>query len=95
MWRQLLTVLLLSIVMIGSLDTAWSAPNANLATPNSVQKNESPLPPGGAAGIKQAQGTDWSGPLIGAAVTGGIFLAILLLVQDEDSGVDTAPVTTQ
>lgn len=50
----------------------------------------SPLPPGGAAGVKQAQGTDWGGPLLGAAVTGGIFLALLLLVDSDDTG----PVTS-
>ena len=94
MTRTSIAVLFSAAVMIGSLDTAWSAPNANLTASNSVQKNESPLPPGGAAGIRQAQGTDWSGPLIGAAVTGGIFLAILLLVEGDDSGVDTVPVTT-
>ena len=78
--------LLTCAVMIGSANAAWAAPNA---TP-SASKTAPLLPPGGAAGIKQAQGTDWSGPLLGAAVTGGIFLALLLLVDHDDAG----PVTS-
>ena len=45
-----------------------------------------PLPPAGPATIKQAQGTDWSGPLLGAAVSAGIFLAVLLLINDDADG---------
>jgi hypothetical protein len=51
-----------------------------------------PLPAGPAAGVQQAQAMDWSGPLIGAAVTGGIFLAMILLIDDGDD--DTATSTT-
>jgi len=54
----------------------------------------SPLPPGGAAGVKQAQGADWNGPLIGAAVTGGIFLAMLLLIDGDDTGPVTSTTTS-
>ena len=93
--HKLIAVLLSTVVMIGSLNTASSAPNANPAPSNSVPKTQSPLPPGGAATIKQAQETQTSGPLLGAAVTGGIFLAMLLLVQGEDAGPLTGPVTSQ
>jgi len=82
--------LLSFLVMIGSANAAWAQPNATPSPSASASTTASPLPPGGAAGIKQAQGTDWSGPLIGAAVTGGIFLGLLLLVDTDDTG----PVTS-
>ncbi len=44
--------------------------------------------------VKQAQGADWSGPLIGAAVTGGIFLAMLLLIDGDDTGPVTSTTTS-
>jgi hypothetical protein len=85
-----IAALLSCVVMIGSANAAWAQPNATPSPPASALRTASPLPPGGAAGIKQAQGTDWSGPLLGAAVTGGIFLGLLLLVDSDDSG----PVTS-
>jgi hypothetical protein len=85
-----IAALLSCVVMIGSANAAWATPNTDPARPASVSSMATPLPPGGAAGIKQAQGTDWSGPLLGAAVTGGIFLALLLLVDHDDTG----PVTS-
>jgi hypothetical protein len=36
---------------------------------------------------------DWSGPLIGAVVTGGIFLAVLLLINDDADGPATTSTT--
>jgi hypothetical protein len=54
---------------------------------------QSPLPPAGPATIRQAQGSDWRGPLIGAAVTSGIFLAILLLINDDADGPATTSTT--
>jgi hypothetical protein len=83
-------LLLSSAVMIASLDSAWSAPTTASSPSAAGRQTASPLPPGGPAGIRQAQGTDWSGPLLGAAVAGGIFLALLLLI-DEDA---TGPVTS-
>ena len=77
------------VVMIGSANAAWAAPNATPSSSAPALKI-APLSPGGAAGIKQAQGADWSGPLLGAAVAGGIFLALLLLVESDDTG----PVTS-
>ena len=65
---------------------AWSAPVAAPPPSAPVRNNVSPLPPGGPATIKQAQGMDWRGPLIGAAVTAGIFLAVLLLINDDADG---------
>jgi hypothetical protein len=56
----------------------------------SARNAQSPLPPAGPATLKQAQGTDWSGPLLGAVVTGGIFLAVLLLINDDADGPATS-----
>ena len=64
--------------------------NAGAAPPNQQQetaapaKRVAPLPPGRAAGIRQAQG-EGGGLLLGAAVTGGIFLAMILLIDGDDS----------
>jgi hypothetical protein len=57
--------------------------------------NSPPLPAGGAATVRTAQGTETNGVLLGAAVTGSIFLALLLLVDGDDTGPVTAPVTSQ
>ena len=88
-----IAVLLSCLMTIGSLDAAWSAPASTPPTA-SVRNTQSPLPPGGPATIKQAQGADWSGPLIGAAVTGGIFLAVLLLINDDADGPATTTTAT-
>jgi len=88
-----IAALLSCVVMSGSSGASW-AWNA-MAPSGSVSKMGTPLPPAGAAGIKQAQGTDWSGPLLGAAVTGGIFLALLLLVDGDDTGPATSTTTSQ
>jgi hypothetical protein len=74
------------------------APEAAWAGPASkpVQTANSPaLPAGGAATVRTAQGNETNGVLLGAAVTGSIFLAFLLLVDGGDSGPVTAPVTSQ
>jgi hypothetical protein len=54
-------------------------------------KNQSPLPPGGAAGIKQAQGSEID-PLLAGGIVAGIFLVGVLLIgdnDDDDNGVAT------
>ena len=84
-----IAVVLSCLMTIGSLDAAWSAP-ASAPRTASVRNAQSPLPPAGPATIKQAQGSDWTGPLIGAAVTGGIFLAVLLLINDDADGPATS-----
>lgn len=85
-----IAVLLSCLVTLGSLDAAWSAPASTAPRTASVRNTQSPLPPGGPATIKHAQGSDWTGPLIGAAVTGGIFLAVLLLINDDADGPATS-----
>jgi hypothetical protein len=90
--RQDLTVLLLSsAVSLGGMAAVHAAPKA-MGTPGAetkqAQRNQLPLAPGRAAGIKQAQGaassSDWY--LIGGTVVIGA--GILLLVSgggDEDT----------
>jgi hypothetical protein len=90
MSRRSIAVLLSFLVMIGSFDVAWSAPGSAAPRTASARNAQSPLPPAGPATIKQAQAADWTGPLIGAAVTGGIFLAVLLLINDDADGPATS-----
>lgn len=85
-----IAVLLSCFMAVGSLDSAWSATPAMPPRVSPAQNKQSPLPPAGPATIKQAQGTDWSGPLLGLAVTGGIFLAVLLLINDDADGPATS-----
>ena len=85
-----IAVLLSCLMAVGSLDTAWSATSVKPPRVSPAQNMHSPLPPAGPATIKQAQGADWSGPLIGAVVTGGIFLAVLLLINDDADGPATS-----
>ena len=79
-----IAVVLSCVVMMQS--AAWSAPTVQMPQSTPLRNAVSPLPAAGPATIKQAQGTDWGGPLLGAAVTGGIFLAILLLINDDADG---------
>lgn len=85
MSMNMIAAILFCLVATASAGSAWSAP-AVPPSPTSSRNSQLPLPPAGAATIKQAQGMDWSGPLLGAAVTGGIFLAVLLLINDDASG---------
>jgi hypothetical protein len=88
-----IAVFLSCLVTVGSLDAAWSAPASTALRTAPVRNAQSPLPPAGPATIKLAQGADWSGPLIGAVVTGGIFLAVLLLINDDADGPATTTTT--
>jgi hypothetical protein len=94
MSRTSIAVLLSCLMAVGSLEAA--ARSAAAAAPGSIRaprNTQSPLPPAGPATIKQAQAADWTGPLIGAAVTGGIFLAVLLLINDDADGPATTATT--
>jgi hypothetical protein len=81
--------------MVG--DGAWASasPTAHTvpAAASTTRHNNSPLSPGQPASIRQAQGT--GGVLLGAAVTGAIFAAMLLLVDGDDSGPLTASGTAE
>jgi hypothetical protein len=82
MSRKLMTILLSSALVFANVSaTAWSATQAS-----DPVKNEAPLPPAGAAGIKQAQGlSDSPGLIIAIAV--GVVALIWILVDDD--GEDT------
>ena len=81
--KSIAVVLTCLVMMQGP---AWSAPVTAPPPSAPVRNMVSPLPPAGPATIKQAQSMDWSGPLLGAAVTAGIFLAVLLLINDDAEG---------
>ena len=64
----------------GITTSAWSAgePAKQATQTSTVAKNQSPLPAGGAAGIKQAQGdSDNSAYILGGLLVGSIILALL------------------
>jgi len=82
-FKSIAVVLSCLVMMQGP---AWSASDSTPRPPASATNAASPLPPAGPATVKQAQGMDWSGPLLGAAVTAGIFLAVLLLINDDAEG---------
>lgn len=89
MSRKLMAVLVSTAMAFSSVTTsAWSAGEAQKQTTqtSTAAKNQSPLPAGGAAGIKQAQGEgDNSALILGGLIIGSIVLA-LLLTEDDDGG---------
>ena len=98
MSRKLMAMLVSSALVFGSVSTsAWSATDRVGATQaQTVQtadssKNFSPLPPGGAAGIKQAQGIEDS-PWLGIGIVAGIVIIAWILLDDGDDD-DEAPTT--
>ena len=95
MSRKLMAVLVSTAMALGSVSTgAWAAgePTKQTAQTSVAAKNQSPLPAGGAAGIKQAQGAgDNSALILGGLIIGTIVIAILLTEDDEDHG---GPITT-
>ncbi len=93
MSRNLMALLVSSALVFGNVSaSAWSAP-AGLDTvqTQAPANNQPPLPPGRAAGIKQAQGFDDS-PWLGVAVVVGLFIAGVLLLDDDDDD-DTTSTT--
>jgi hypothetical protein len=94
MSRKLMAVFLSSALVFGSVSTsAWSANDpANSAQAAAAQtttvSNQSPLPPAGAAGIKEAQGIEnspWLG--IGLVI---LFVGVAWLLLDSDDEEDAA-----
>jgi hypothetical protein len=88
---SLFTTALACAVIVGGIGPAWAAAEAKPAVMRPAT-NPAPLPPRGAAPIRQAQGT--GGVLLGALVTGSIFAAILLLVDGDDTGPIVTSTTT-
>ena len=92
MSRKLMAMLLSSALVFGSVSTsAWSAGTANPAQAASAVNNQSPLPPGRAAGIKEAQDIEHSALLGIGIVVVIVAVAWLLLDNDDDEG--SAPTT--
>ena len=90
MLKNLIVALVSSAVAFGSVGTASAAQASSKAAPQTHQ-NTAPLAPGGAAGIKQAQGAssnDWI--LIG----GGIVVAAGILILVAGGGNDDSNPTT-
>jgi hypothetical protein len=82
MSRKLMAMLVSSALVFGSVTTsAWSATDTAGATPT---QNSSPLPPAGAAGIKQAQGFDENSPWLGLGIVAGIVIIAWVLLDDDD-----------
>ena len=95
MSRQLMAILVSGALVFGNLSTsAWAATATPIAVTEASAdgtKNQSPLPPGGAAGIQQAQGSTRT--LVGAGILVG-FLAIAWLILDDDDDDDATTSST-
>ncbi len=96
MVRKMVALLVSSAVLIGGMNAALaqgaSAQPASTAISAKADSNSTPLPPGGAAGIRQAQGggdTVWN--IIGLGFLGGVVLAMIFVGNNED---DETPTTT-
>ena len=90
MSRKLMAMLVYSTLVFGSVTTsAWSATDTAGATPT---QNSSPLPAGGAAGIKEAQGFDENSPWLGLGIVAGIVIIAWVLLDDDDDD-EEAPST--
>jgi len=101
MVRKMVALLVAGAVLIGGTNaavaqaaSAQSGDTAISTTHNAkADVNSSPLPPGGAAGIRQAQGggeTAWH--IIGLGFLGGVVLAMIFVGNDESD--DETPTTT-
>jgi hypothetical protein len=103
MVRKMVALLVSGAVLIGGMNAALAqAASAQPANPASsvsaapdakADRNATPLPPGGAAGIRQAQGggeTIWN--IIGLGFLGGVVLAMIFVGNDEDD--EEVPTTT-
>jgi hypothetical protein len=98
MSRKLMAMLVSSTLVFGSISTsAWSATDTVGATQAVLAadspKNFSPLPPGGAAGIKEAQGFDENSPWLGLGIVAGIVIIAWILLDDDDDDEEEAPST--
>ena len=96
MSRKLMVVLLSSALAFGNISTiAWAAtdaPSGQVGQTADAIKNHAPLPPAGAAGIKQAQGFVEEHPLLTVALVAGIIAVVWILLDDDDDD-DTVPST--
>ena len=89
MTRKLMAILVASAMAFGTVSTsAWSAAdssnNVQAVQTAEVAKNQSPLPPGGAAGIKQAQGFVEEFPLLSVVLVVGVIALVWILLDEDD-----------
>ena len=90
MSRKLMAMLVSSAMVFGTVSTsAWSATDISPTKTQAVRtadsaKNQSPLPAGGAAGIKQAQGVEDS-PWLGLGLVAAAIVVAWVLLDDDDS----------
>ena len=97
MSRKFIAVVLSSALVFGSVSTsAWSATTAAVQAPTQVvqvpetAKNQSPLPPAGAAGIKEAQGFDEHSPWLGIGLVAAAVIIGWLLLDGDDEDDDSS-----
>ena len=90
MSRKLMAMLVSSALVFGSVST--SALSATDTAGANQAQNSSPLPPGGAAGIKEAQGIENS-PWLGLGIVAGIVIIAWVLLDDDDDDEDEGPST--
>ena len=95
MSRKLMAMLVSSAMVFGSVSTsAWSATDISNTKTQAVQtvataKNQSPLPAGGAAGIKQAQGVEDS-PWLGIGLVAAVVIVAWILLDDDEDDDDSS-----
>ena len=94
MSRKLMAMLVSSAMVFGSVTTtAWSAtdvsPKTHAVQTADAAKNQSPLPAGGAAGIKQAQGIEDS-PWLGLGLVAAVVVIAWVLLDDDDGDDDSS-----
>jgi hypothetical protein len=91
MSRKSMAVLVSLALVLGSISTGASAqtaptkPDQPAVTTTNTAKNESPLPPGGPAGLQQAQGSNSTLWIVGGILIGGAILAIALASSGSSS----------
>ena len=91
MSRKLTALLISSALVFGSLGSnAWAVSAPAAAAGPAAANNQAPLPPAGAAGIKQAQAFEDT-PWLGIGIVLGLFVAgVILLDDDDDDGGSTS-----
>jgi len=97
--RKSMAVLVSLALVLGSISTGASAQTAPTkqdqpavtATSNDTTKNVSPLPPGGPAGLQQAQGSNSTLWIVGGLIIAGIVLAVVLANQNNNPSTPSTP----
>lgn len=84
MSRKFTALLVSTALLLASTSTsAWSSDQTQANLKTAAVTNQAPLPAGGAAGIKQAQGAE-NNVLLGIGVVVGLFVVGVLLLGDDD-----------